>query len=112
MKHYLHARDNCRIIRVGFFDVEHSEIAIASTSARPVVTVHHGGDARRIIKSTLGLTGRRGLTRSRVLRLPEPPVALAVPLLGEDSIHRSREIDQRVWIRRSERAFYHGRTNE
>jgi hypothetical protein len=100
------------IIGVGFFDVEHSEVAIVSTSARPVVTVHHAGDARRIIKSTLGLTGRRGLTRSRVLRLPEPPVALAVPLLGEDSIHRSLEMSHCVWIRRSEQAFYHGRTNE
>jgi hypothetical protein len=83
VKHYTYMPG---IIRVGCFDVEHSEVAIASTSARPVVTVHHAGDARRIIKSTFGLTGRRGLTRSRVLRLPEPPVALAVPLLGEDSI--------------------------
>jgi hypothetical protein len=54
-------------------------------------------DVRRIIaESILGLTGRCGLTRSGVLRLPEPPVTLAVPLLGEDSIHRSLEMSHCV----------------
>ena len=42
---YLHVRDHS----CGFFDVEHSEVAIGSRSARPVVTVYHAGDARRII---------------------------------------------------------------
>jgi hypothetical protein len=80
--------------------VKHSEIAIAAASARQVATVHHAEGRRHIIaKSILGLSGRCGLTRSEVLRLPEPLVALAVPLLGEDSIHRRLEMSHCVWIR-------------